>query len=128
MARRFTYGVNLAPLIDVVFILLAFMLIYSRLDVSESIDVTLPKAEGQSTAVTSPLVISIQKSGELFWGTTQISEAELQHRLLHLSKQQIILVQSDREAASESLIKVMSALSRAGVQSANIKVGGTLHQ
>jgi len=128
MSKRFTYGVNLAPLIDVVFILLAFMLIYSRLDVSESIDVALPQTEGQSAVVASPRVISIQKSGELFLGTNPISEKELENRIVNLSGQQNILVQTDRETDAESLIKVMSVLSRAGVQSADIKVGGAPRQ
>ena len=125
MAKRFTYGVNLAPLIDVVFILLAFMLIYSRMDVTESIDVALPQAEGQAAEVEKPVVISIRKDGAFFWGDGQISEAELPGRIEALGREQAVVIQADREADAESLIRLMSVLSRAGIQSANIKVAGT---
>ena len=124
MAKRFTYGVNLAPLIDVVFILLAFMLIYSRLDVTETIDVNLPQAEGQTVEIEQPVVISISRNGEFFWGKELISEADLRSRTAALTAEQSVIVQADREAVSEALITVMSVLSKAGIRSANIKVAG----
>lgn len=124
MAKRFTYGVNLAPLIDVVFILLAFMLIYSRLDVTETIDVDLPQTEGQTAEIEQPVVISISRNGEFFWGKDLLREEDLRSRTATLTPEQAVIVQADREAASEALITVMSVLSKAGVHSANIKVAG----
>ena len=124
MAKRFTYGVNLAPLIDVVFILLAFMLIYSRLDITETIEVNLPQAEGQTAEIEHPVMISIGRNGEFFWGKDLLSEEDLRSRTAVLTPEQSVLVQADREAASESLITVISILSQAGIHSANIKVAG----
>jgi len=127
MARRFKYGVNLAPLIDVVFILLAFMLIYSKLDVTESIDVALPQVKGQNTSVEKPVVVSIRQNGDIFWGTDMVSEEELLLRAESLSEEQSVVIQADRESASESLIRLMSTLSQAGIRSADIKVAGKVN-
>ena len=127
MARRFRYGVNLAPLIDVVFILLAFMLIYSKLDVTESIDVALPQVKGQNTSVEKPVVVSIRQNGDIFWGTDMVSEEELLLRTESLSEEQPVVIQADRESASESLIRLMSTLSQAGIRSADIKVAGKVN-
>ena len=127
MAKRFTYGVNLAPLIDVVFILLAFMLIYSKLDVTESIDVALPQVKGQNTSVEKPVVVSIRQNGDIFWGTDMVSEEELLLRAESLSEEQSVVIQADRESASESLIRLMSTLSQAGIRSADIKVAGKVN-
>ena len=127
MARRFRYGVNLAPLIDVVFILLAFMLIYSKLDVTESIDVALPQVKGQNTSVEKPVVVSIRQNGDIFWGTDMVSEEELLLRAESLSEEQSVVIQADRESASESLIRLMSTLSQAGIRSADIKVAGKVN-
>ena len=127
MARRFRYGVNLAPLIDVVFILLAFMLIYSKLDVAESIDVALPQVKGQNTSVEKPVVVSIRQNGDIFWGTDMVSEEELLLRAESLSEEQSVVIQADRESASESLIRLMSTLSQAGIRSADIKVAGKVN-
>ena len=127
MTRRFKYGVNLAPLIDVVFILLAFMLIYSKLDVTESIDVALPQVKGQNTSVEKPVVVSIRQNGDIFWGTDMVSEEELLLRAESLSEEQSVVIQADRESASESLIRLMSTLSQAGIRSADIKVAGKVN-
>ena len=124
MAKRFTYGVNLAPLIDVVFILLAFMLIYSRLDVTESIDVSLPQAEGQTSEDSSPVVLSIRKDGTFFWGKEALTEEELRLRIQGFAKSSPLIVQSDRDAPAEGLVKVMSILAKAGIEAASIKVAG----
>ena len=127
MTRRFKYGVNLAPLIDVVFILLAFMLIYSKLDVTKSIDVALPQVKGQNTSVEKPVVVSIRQNGDIFWGTDMVSEEELLLRAESLSEEQSVVIQADRESASESLIRLMSTLSQAGIRSADIKVAGKVN-
>ena len=124
MAKRFTYGVNIAPLIDVVFILLAFMLIYSRLEMTESIEVDLPKVGGQATESESPLILSINKGGEIFWGTSQIGLDELQIRVAELGQKQPILLQSDRDTDAEALVGVMAVLSKAGISAVSIKVAG----
>ena len=122
MAKRFTYGVNIAPLIDVVFILLAFMFLYSRLDTAESIEVALPQAEGEAAEAASPAVLSITKDGAFFWGREALTEEELKQRILSLGKSSPLIVQTDREAPAEGLVKVMSMLAKAGIEAASIKV------
>ena len=122
MAKRFTYGVNLAPLIDVVFILLAFMFLYSRLDTAESIEVALPQAEGEAAEAASPAVLSITKDGAFFWGREALTEEELKQRIQSLGKSSPLIVQTDREAPAEGLVKVMSMLAKAGIEAASIKV------
>ena len=122
MAKRFTYGVNIAPLIDVVFILLAFMFLYSRLDTAESIDVALPQAEGEAVEAASPAVLSIRKDGVFFWGREALTEEELKQRIQSLGKSSPLIVQTDREAPAEGLVKVMSMLAKAGIEAASIKV------
>jgi len=122
MAKRFTYGVNIAPLIDVVFILLAFMFLYSRLDTAESIEVALPQAEGEAAEAASPAVLSITKDGAFFWGREALTEEELKQRIQSLGKSSPLIVQTDREAPAEGLVKVMSMLAKAGIEAASIKV------
>ena len=122
MAKRFTYGVNIAPLIDVVFILLAFMFLYSRLDTAESIEVALPQAEGEAVEAASPAVLSIRKDGVFFWGREVLTEEELKQRIQSLGKSSPLIVQTDREAPAEGLVKVMSMLAKAGIEAASIKV------
>lgn len=122
MAKRFTYGVNIAPLIDVVFILLAFMFLYSRLDTAESIEVALPQAEGEAVEAASPAVLSITKDGAFFWGREALTEEELKQRIQSLGKSSPLIVQTDREAPAEGLVKVMSMLAKAGIEAASIKV------
>ena len=138
----YKYSVNLAPLIDVVFILLAFLLIYSRIDPVEIIEVELPVVNGEAREQKEVLTIVLTASNEFFLGKKAISEDGLRALLSKreknamgenatkknamgenaFTKDTVIEVRADKAAHAESLIFLMQILSEHGVSATQIVV------
>lgn len=76
---------GLAPLVDVVLLLLIFLLISARFDSSQVIEIDLPRAPESGTRVPaseSPRVLTLARDGTLAWNQTPVERAELRDILL----------------------------------------------
>ncbi len=81
---RAFWVINLTPLIDVIFLLLIFFLVASRLDQAErEMDVPLPSAENAMPMVSEPteLIVNIDKSGNYIVGGTQLDAEGLERAI-----------------------------------------------
>jgi len=122
MRRRQKHSVNLAPLIDVVFILLAFLLVYSRMDTTQSIQVDLPILTGEVSSEKSPVIISIDSEGSIYLGADLLDKEDLRLKISEMSKSANIQIKADKNAKSENLIIVMQILSEQGIESTEILI------
>ena len=111
---------ELTPMIDVVFLLIAFFMTLISFISSELIELELPEAE-QSTIPEEPgdrQYISINSSGELFFGATPISKEALTIRLKQL-KEDIptlkVFLRADGLATHRHVNQVMEATAKAGI-------------
>ncbi len=128
MKARHRYGISLTPLIDVVFILLAFLLVYSNMDVSKALEIALPQVEGQASETTpDALNLTLDKTGKLYLGGVNLSAEDAAKTLSGLAsrinnREVILLVRSDRDARAEDLVKLMLLLSSCGILNADVAV------
>ena len=113
--------VNIVPLIDVIFLLLAFfMLLTISMVLQEGIPVDLAKA-GASESVESDnqIVLTIEEDGTLSWNKETINFDELDRRLSARAggeKPPRVLVNADRGARHGRIIDVVDRVRAANLQ------------
>ena len=115
--------INTTPLVDVMLVLLIIFLITIPV-VLHNVPVELPKEKNQPSQ-TKPenITISVNREGDVFWGTTRITDNEnLVKRLKEksvLDPQPEVHIRGDLGARYESIGRVVFDCQRAGI----VKVG-----
>lgn len=96
-------GINLMPLIDVVFLLLIFFLAATTFANEEvELDLRLPEAKsGESGKADRQLIINVSQDGSLTMGGRSVTLEALRQKLVaavRRNKEQAVLVRGDKEA------------------------------
>jgi biopolymer transport protein ExbD len=114
-------AINLAPLIDIVFITLVFfvtLLVYQQMETEISISV--PKAEESKEVTRSPgeIIINIDKSGQMIVNQRQLDMNQLREMLKRISSlypDQPIIIRADKKTYHESVVGVLDACAAANI-------------
>ena len=112
-------AINTTPLVDVMLVLLIIFLITIPV-VTTSIPVALPK-ERVEVRETKPenIIISVDKSGKIFWYDSRVSDVEaLVTRLKKVSQmkpQPEVQIRGDLDARYDGVGKILYACQRAGI-------------
>src|SRR5690606_1800858 len=119
--------VDLAPLLDVVFILLIFFIVTTVFVRETGVEVDKPTAVSTQSLQSSVLLIAITASGEVMYGGTNIGVAGVRSTLAQAIRtdQRPLVVQADKTVSTELLVKVIDEAKIAGVEKVNI---ATLNQ
>jgi len=119
---RLSGGLEITPLIDIVFLMLIFFLVASRLEQADrSIDVVLPRASEAKPLTSRPeeFVINVDRSGGLFAGALKVDADELAGRLRQAVADNpatlSVVVRADENVAHKHVVAAMNACVRAGV-------------
>ncbi len=137
---RFTSGeeeelsVNLAPLIDVVFLLLIFFMVTTTFNRTASMDLTLPEADAQvSQSESQKLFINVNVLGEIAiqpegnYPTRIIENADVKRIALEILQtleqtkndqkpaQVVTVIQADKDAQHGKVIELMEAIGLTGL-------------
>lgn len=105
-------GINITPLIDVVFILLIFFAVTTSFIAASSIKVDLPKAKGEAVEEKKNIRLAINSSGEIFLDGKAIKDNELSGRLTILkqtNKDALVVIEADEKALHGKVIFAMDA-------------------
>jgi biopolymer transport protein ExbD len=118
--EEISLGVSIAPLIDIVFLLLIFFMLTSHIEIIPGIDITLPDiTEKQSDASTERMVVALNREGSYYLNKERIELKELFRRFketAHPAKTSLIL-QADRDVTHGQVVKVMDLAKKAGISS-----------
>jgi biopolymer transport protein ExbD len=113
-------GPNLTPVIDVVFLLLIFFLVATRLDKEEKereIPVVLPEvAEAQSLVASKDLIIDVTRDGKYRIRNKEFSAVQLQeylHQQYEKNPHRKIRIYGDGESAWKYGVEVMGMCNKA---------------
>ena len=116
-------GLELTPMIDVVFLLMIFFLVASKLDEADRfIDVVLPKASAAKPLTSRPreFLVNIDREGNYFVGARPVALAELQTLLKQAAvdnpKRQTVIVRADENVAHKFVVAAMNACVEAGIE------------
>ncbi len=108
---------DIAPLIDIVFLLLVFFMLTSTFVTPEAIELELPESSSAQSSEITPITVALNQTGELSLNGTRIPLEQLQSALLPLiadNKEAPITLKSDAQTQVQQLLEVMDKIRQAG--------------
>jgi len=114
---RINNQLNIAPLVDVVFLLLIFFMLTSTMITQQGIELSLPGAQSTTAIDQTPLEISINSEGVVFIGDQVIAISELSSELLSLlsdERSEQIVLRADSRVSVDKLVEVMDLIRTTG--------------
>jgi len=116
-------GLEMTPMIDIVFLLMIFFLVASKLDEADrSIDVVLPQAAAAKPLTNKPreFVVNIDRAGNFYAGARPVPIEELRSLLQQAAadnpRRQTVILRADEETAHKFVVAAMDACVRAGIE------------
>ena len=116
-------GIDISPLIDVVFILLIFFMVSTTFVKDAQLELQRPSAQSAEAADTKSVRISIDRQGAVYLGEEAIRLWMLQSRVreqLRASSQSSVLVIADRSTPTELLIDVVDQCRMGGARDVGV--------
>lgn len=110
--------IDMTPMLDVVFIMLIFFIVTASFVKEAGIDVNRPDAATAVKKDRANILVAISDTGEIWINKRRIDERAVQANIerLHAENPQgTVVIQADKKATTETLIKVMDAARSAGV-------------
>ncbi len=119
---RLASGLELTPMIDVVFLLMIFFLVASKLEEADRIiDVVLPKASAAKPLTVRPteFIINIDRDGRYYAGAKPVTLPELSALLVQAAAdnpgRQQVVVRADENTLHRFVVGAMNACVQAGI-------------
>jgi biopolymer transport protein ExbD len=114
-------GIQLAPLVDVLMLLLIFFLLTWNAARNENeLDVKVPKASAAKEKAAPPgdVVVNVRTDGSVVVNRRSMNETELSDLLQNLVKlypEQAVVIRGDEGGAYKNVVNVLNICSQAGV-------------
>ena len=114
-------GIQLAPLVDVLLLLLIFFLLTWNAARNENeLDVKVPKASSakEKTATMGDVVVNVKADGNVVVNRRMLSTTELSDmlkNLVQLYPEQAVVIRGDETGAYKHIVNVLNICSEAGV-------------
>lgn len=117
--RNADHGVDLTPLVDVVFMLLLFFMVTTSFNVSTSLKLELPTSH--STVKEQQLKevkVQIDANDQIYVQDEKVSDDDLRRRILNISKgdpNMRVVIQADSNSRHKRLVLVLDTLRELGM-------------
>ena len=114
-------GIQLAPLVDVLLLLLIFFLLtWNAARTENELDVRVPKASAakEKSAPIGDVVVNVKADGNVVVNKRAMTNAELKEKLTELVRlypDQAIIIRGDEAGAYKNIIGVLNICSEVGV-------------
>lgn len=114
-------GIQLAPLVDVLLLLLIFFLMTWNAARNENeLDVKVPKASAakEKPAPIGDIVVNVKSDGNVVVNRRTLTETELSEMLkglVQLNAEQAVVIRGDEAGAYKNIVNVLNICSQAGV-------------
>lgn len=111
-------AIDMTPMLDVVFIMLIFFIVTASFVKEAGIDVNRPEAATAVKKDRANILVAISDTNEIWINKRRVDERAVQaniERLYAENPQGSVVIQADKKATTETLIKVMDASRAAGV-------------
>ncbi|MDH3583435.1 MAG: biopolymer transporter ExbD [Phycisphaerae bacterium] len=115
-------SVPLAPMLDIMFLLLIFFVTTSSFRAEERLtEVPVPEAESgkPATATRTQLIVNVRSDGSILVGPVQYSMPQLDRLLRQLVRDfpdERVIIRGDRRSSYESIMQVMDTAALAGIK------------
>ncbi|MDY6830829.1 MAG: biopolymer transporter ExbD [Thermodesulfobacteriota bacterium] len=117
---------NMAPLIDMIFILLIFFLVTTSFVQETGLDIDKPSAATAVVRESADLVIGITRENRIFMGRREIDADRLGlavERAITEKPEAEVLIVADTQSATGTVIEVMDACRLAGARAISMAAG-----
>ena len=121
-----TLSVEITPLIDIVFLLVIFFVVTSKIETNQYLTLDLPKTESfASTVSNNTQNIILLDSGKLIVNDQEFSTTEIDLLIAGVnasfSKSEVVILSIESKAYHEWVIALMDGLQQLGFQNLQIK-------
>ncbi len=113
-----TPSLSLAPMIDVVFLLLIFFMVSTTFVVRPGLDLSLPLSDHEVEAAPDRWVVSVDPKGTIYLNREKITKEELLGRLE--GDPRPVSLRADRTVPHGIVVDVLNTVKSAGVESVNV--------
>jgi len=119
-------GIDLSPLLDVVFILLIFFIVTTVFVRESGINVDKPQAVSTEQLQRNVILIAIGDDSSVMYDSTNIGVSGVRVTVAQLirKKDKPVVVQADKSVSTELLVKVIDQAKLAGASQVNIATQG----
>ena len=110
--------INIAPLIDIVFLLLIFFMLVTEFSDFKTIDMTTPIVRELDIKNDEPLLVELSSEGQIKINKILINYSNLEKQIKNFKKNQSdpqVMISTPEETEINILIKVMDAIRISGV-------------
>lgn len=133
-AARREAGIEITPLIDVVFLLLLFFMVSTNVVQNRSVSVELPEAQSGTTVVADALEIAIAADGAVFvngesvqaglGGLAQVLLGRVEARSDRQRQQIPVLIKADAIVPHQSVVTVLDVCAGLGLRRVSLATVG----
>jgi biopolymer transport protein ExbD len=115
-------GIDLSPLLDVVFILLIFFIVTSVFVKETGVEVDKPQAVSAQRLENTVIMIAITGNGDVVYDSTSIGVSGVRNTISQLLKvrERAVVIQADKQVLTELLVEVIDEAKLAGASTVNI--------
>lgn len=122
-------GIDLTPMLDVVFIMLIFFIVTTSFVKESGIDVSRPSAKTAKKKQRASILVAINQSGEIWIQRRRVDIRSVRANIERLhaeSPEGTVVIQADKRSETGLLVDVMDQIRLAGVE--NIAVSASEKQ
>ena len=112
-------GINIAPLVDVVFLLVIFFAVSTTFLETSGLALELPESTATAKRESNSLTVTLAETGELSFEGETISRADLQTRLaeaLEEAERKIVVLRADTHTEHGEVVRLMDLIRDAGAE------------
>jgi biopolymer transport protein ExbD len=115
-------GIDISPLMDVVFILLIFFIVTTTFVEETGVEVDKPQASGDAMLEKTSILIAITADGEVVYGGRKIGVGGVQPLVKReLAKELVpVIIQADKTVESGVLVRVIGEAKLGGAQKVSV--------
>lgn len=120
------HGIDLSPLIDVVFILLIFFIVTTVFIKETGVEVQKPQAVTSEQLENELILIAITATGEVVHDNSNIGVSGVRSTVsaLLLAQERPVVIQADRVVTTDLLVRVIDEAKLGGAREINIATVG----
>ncbi|QIZ78672.1 ExbD/TolR family protein [Ferrimonas lipolytica] len=111
--------INMTPMLDVVFILLIFFIVSTSFVQHNKIEIERPQANSAEVSHGTPLILSIDAAGRMYWDNQELDIYYLPATLQQLAAttpNARLLIMADQRCPTGVTIKALDIANQAGLQ------------
>ncbi|MGI0118987.1 ExbD/TolR family protein [Zooshikella sp. RANM57] len=111
-------GIDLTPMLDVVFIMLIFFIVTSSFVRESGVTISRPEAQTAQTQPVGAILVAIKPGGDIWIDKRQVDIRRVRAHIERLKAEMpeaSAVIQADREARTGILINVMDQIKLAGI-------------